>query len=74
MVLGLGLGVVRTLFSNDDVRIGFTPADLVTNAIIAAGWDTANKPATEDRKIEIYTVSNIRNPILWGISFLICCC
>ncbi|CAH2056218.1 unnamed protein product, partial [Iphiclides podalirius] len=66
MILGLGMGVIKTLFANKKVRICFTPADLVTNAIIAAGWETGNKPTTEEKKIEIYTVSNMRKPVTWG--------
>ncbi|KAI5638123.1 male sterility protein domain-containing protein [Phthorimaea operculella] len=64
VIIGVGLGVIHAMLADRDVKIDVIPADLVNNAVIAAGWATANSTAKEPK---IYTACcGKRNPTTWG--------
>ncbi|XP_026754093.3 fatty acyl-CoA reductase wat-like [Galleria mellonella] len=67
ILLGLGLGIIHVVLADRDIKIDLIPVDMVTNSIIAAGWKTSTRWLSGCKDTKIYTVSNSRNPCLWGI-------
>lgn len=41
VVAGAGVGIIRILHINDEMKANIVPADLVVNSIIAVAWFTA---------------------------------
>ncbi|XP_060808821.1 fatty acyl-CoA reductase wat [Amyelois transitella] len=67
IILGLGLGVIHTLISDPDIKIDIIPVDIVNNAVIVAGWETARRWGVGEADTRIYTVgSSYRNSITWS--------
>ncbi|CAH2056547.1 unnamed protein product, partial [Iphiclides podalirius] len=65
MMIGIGLGLMHTMLMDKDKLSDLVPADMVTNAIIAAAWEIARaRPTTEPK---IFTLSNTRNAVYWLI-------
>ncbi|XP_072948454.1 fatty acyl-CoA reductase wat-like [Epargyreus clarus] len=71
IILGVMLGVIHVLLSDMNNRMDFVPVDIVTNALLAAGWDTARTHGQSDRRTQIYTVTNTRNPLLFRFLYRI---
>ncbi|XP_059061566.1 fatty acyl-CoA reductase wat-like [Achroia grisella] len=67
ILLGLGLGIIHVVLADPDIKIDLIPVDMVTNTIIVTGWQTSDKWSLGGKDTMIYTVSNSRNPCLWGI-------
>ncbi|XP_017889314.1 fatty acyl-CoA reductase wat-like [Ceratina calcarata] len=78
VVIGSGVGLLRTLHCYPDNISEIVPADYVIANIIAAAWDTAKRKASltpaefsnlkDEEKIPIYNyVSSCQNPIHWGL-------
>ncbi|XP_053621923.1 fatty acyl-CoA reductase wat-like [Plodia interpunctella] len=66
IIMGLGLGVIHTLISDPDIKIDIIPVDIVNNAVIVAGWETARRREQGETDTKIYTVgSSNRNHITW---------
>lgn len=38
-----GMGIMRVMFSDPDVKLDTVPADYVVNALICSAWDVACK-------------------------------
>ncbi|CAK1593024.1 unnamed protein product [Parnassius mnemosyne] len=66
LIIGVGLGILHVFFADVNVKVNIVPADIVTNAVVTAGWESARRHAAGDTETRIYTVSNIRNPVKWG--------
>lgn len=82
-IFGGMIGVLHTLYCNENYICDIIPADYVVNNIIAAAWDVAqkrsipqsinlsdskNKYLPVDEEIPIYNaVSSVQNPVTWGI-------
>ncbi|XP_050358322.1 fatty acyl-CoA reductase wat-like [Nymphalis io] len=62
IILGLGLGVIRTLLA-DNIKIDFVPVDIVTNTMITAALETHDRYIAGNQQPIIYTVSGKRNPL-----------
>ncbi|XP_046975955.1 fatty acyl-CoA reductase wat-like [Vanessa cardui] len=65
IILGLSLGVMRTVIADNDIKIDFVPVDIVSNAIITSAAETHARHNRGEREPIIYTVSGIRNPMYW---------
>ncbi|XP_047542497.1 fatty acyl-CoA reductase wat-like [Vanessa atalanta] len=65
MILGLSLGVMRTIIADNNIKIDFVPVDIVSNVIITAAAETQDRHIRGERETIIYTVSGIRNPMTW---------
>ncbi|XP_068622035.1 fatty acyl-CoA reductase wat-like isoform X2 [Battus philenor] len=61
LLLGSGLGLVKVLCANRKNKVNIVPGDLVTNAIIAAGWETGSQRETKPLKPEVYTLISQTN-------------
>ncbi|CAH2988368.1 unnamed protein product [Chilo suppressalis] len=68
IVIGIGTGVLRTMYMDLDTVADMVPVDLVVNAILASAWHTAkNYKENQTSDIPIYNfVSGAQNPIRWG--------
>lgn len=55
LLVGSGLGIVRTMHSNPDNRCDFTPVDVCAKAMIIAAWKRAHE--SED-KIPVYNCAS----------------
>ncbi|CAG4949408.1 unnamed protein product [Parnassius apollo] len=66
LLIAAGLGLLHVFYADVNVKVNIVPADMVTNAVVAAGWQSARRHAAGDKETRIYTVSNIRNPVKWG--------
>ncbi|CAH0560104.1 unnamed protein product [Brassicogethes aeneus] len=50
--LAISLGFIRTLHVNNyDVKLDMVPADFVANSILAAAWNTAIQPKSDDATV-----------------------
>ncbi|KAM3955063.1 fatty acyl-CoA reductase wat-like [Aphomia sociella] len=67
VLLGIGLGIIHVVLADSNIKVDLIPVDMVTNSIIATSWETSRKWMLGDRETKIYTVSNSRNPCLWGL-------
>lgn len=43
VVLGAGMGILRTMHCNPDMMADIVPADMVINVMIASAWDVATR-------------------------------
>jgi fatty acyl-CoA reductase len=43
VVVGAGLGLLRTMHCNPDLTADIVPADMVINLMIATAWDVATR-------------------------------
>lgn len=68
LVIGIGTGVLRTMYMDLDKVADMVPVDLTVNAILASAWHTAkNFKENQTSHIPIYNyVSGAQNPIKWG--------
>ncbi|CAG9794383.1 unnamed protein product [Diatraea saccharalis] len=68
LVVGIGTGVLRTMYMDLDIVADMVPVDLVVNSILASAWYTAkNYKVNQTSDIPIYNfVSGAQNPIKWG--------
>ncbi|KOX72974.1 hypothetical protein WN51_01342 [Melipona quadrifasciata] len=77
IVLGSGIGLLRTLCCTKENVAEIIPADYVVSNIVSSAWDVANRKVaikpdqvfnlTNEDKIPIYnSVSSCQNPITWG--------
>ncbi|XP_026754349.2 fatty acyl-CoA reductase wat-like [Galleria mellonella] len=66
IIIGPGLGVIHAAIIDKDVKMNMMPVDMVNNSIIVAGWETSRRWVVGDRDIQIYNISNSRNPIVSG--------
>ncbi|XP_049883785.1 fatty acyl-CoA reductase wat-like [Pectinophora gossypiella] len=68
IVIGIGTGVLRTMYMNLDKVADMVPVDMCVNAILASAWHTAkNFKENQTSHIPIYNyVSGAQNPIKWG--------
>ncbi|XP_011882612.1 PREDICTED: putative fatty acyl-CoA reductase CG5065 [Vollenhovia emeryi] len=78
VVIGSGIGLLRTMHCDPDVVAEIVPADYVISHIVVASWDTAKRKNTllsienanldvpETERVPIYNyVSMCQNPITW---------
>ncbi|CAG9131832.1 unnamed protein product [Plutella xylostella] len=65
IILGSGIGLVRTLWVDPNVMLDLVPVDYVNNLTIAASWDTVQRSESGDTDLKFYTVSCIRNRFTW---------
>ncbi|XP_060808981.1 fatty acyl-CoA reductase wat-like [Amyelois transitella] len=68
IVIGIGTGVLRTMYMDLNKVADMVPVDLTVNAILASAWYTAkNFKENQTSDIPIYNfVSGAQNPINWG--------
>ncbi|KAI5640449.1 male sterility protein domain-containing protein [Phthorimaea operculella] len=68
IIIGIGTGVLRTMYMDLDKVADMVPVDLCVNAILASAWHTAkNYKENQTSDIPIYNfVSGAQNPIKWG--------
>ncbi|KAJ8706265.1 hypothetical protein PYW08_010891 [Mythimna loreyi] len=68
LVVGIGTGVLRTMYMDQDKVADMVPVDLCVNAILASAWFTANNyKENQTSDIPIYNfVSGAQNPVTWG--------
>ncbi|CAH2056210.1 unnamed protein product, partial [Iphiclides podalirius] len=68
LVIGIGTGVIRTMYMEVDKVADMVPVDLAVNAILASTWHTAKHfKENQTSDIPIYNyVSGAQNPITWG--------
>ncbi|CAG4986109.1 unnamed protein product [Colias eurytheme] len=68
LVVGIGIGVLRTMYMDLDKVADMVPVDLCVNAIIASTYHTAkNFRENQTSNIPIYNfVSGSQNPTTWG--------
>ncbi|KAJ0176919.1 hypothetical protein K1T71_006928 [Dendrolimus kikuchii] len=64
VILGIGLGAIHVLLTKDIV-LSTAPVDMVTNATIAVGWDTATRWNAGDRTPKIFTISSYKMGVTW---------
>ncbi|XP_072948668.1 fatty acyl-CoA reductase wat-like [Epargyreus clarus] len=70
LILGGILGMMHVMLLDGNRRIDFIPVDIVTNALVAAGWETARTRRQSGRQTKIYNVTSNRNHISLGHQFL----
>ncbi|XP_022824039.1 fatty acyl-CoA reductase wat-like [Spodoptera litura] len=68
LVVGIGTGVLRTMYMDQEKVADMVPVDLCVNAILASAWYTAkNYKENQTSHIPIYNyVSGAQNPLTWG--------
>uniref|UniRef100_A0A2H1WQP9 Fatty acyl-CoA reductase n=1 Tax=Spodoptera frugiperda TaxID=7108 RepID=A0A2H1WQP9_SPOFR len=68
LVIGIGTGVLRTMYMDQEKVADMVPVDLCVNAILASAWYTArNYKENQTSHIPIYNfVSGAQNPLTWG--------
>ncbi|XP_022125582.2 fatty acyl-CoA reductase wat isoform X1 [Pieris rapae] len=68
LVVGIGTGVLRTMYMDEDKVADMVPVDLTVNAIIATTYHTANNfKENQTSDIPIYNfVSGAQAPVTWG--------
>nr|AID66650.1 fatty acyl reductase [Agrotis segetum] len=68
LVVGIGTGVLRTMYMDQQKVADMVPVDLCVNAILTSAWYTAkNYKENQTSDIPIYNfVSGAQNPITWG--------
>ncbi|CAH1642311.1 unnamed protein product [Spodoptera littoralis] len=68
LVVGIGTGVLRTMYMDQEKVADMVPVDLCVNAILASAWHTAkNYKENQTSHIPIYNyVSGAQNPLTWG--------
>nr|QLI61993.1 fatty acyl-CoA reductase 3 [Streltzoviella insularis] len=68
LMIGIGTGVLRTMYMNVNKVADMVPVDLVVNAILASAWYTAKHfKENQTSNIPIYNfVSGARNPVTWS--------
>ncbi|KAJ2943391.1 hypothetical protein O0L34_g12201 [Tuta absoluta] len=68
IIIGIGTGVLRTMYMDLNKVADMVPVDLCVNAILASAWHTAkNYKENQTSDIPIYNfVSGAQNPIKWG--------
>ncbi|CAG4949291.1 unnamed protein product [Parnassius apollo] len=68
LIIGIGTGVIRTMYMELDKVADMVPVDLTVNAILASAWYTAKHfKENQTSNIPIYNyVSGPQNPITWG--------
>nr|XP_049707262.1 fatty acyl-CoA reductase wat isoform X1 [Helicoverpa armigera]XP_049707263.1 fatty acyl-CoA reductase wat isoform X2 [Helicoverpa armigera]XP_049707264.1 fatty acyl-CoA reductase wat isoform X3 [Helicoverpa armigera]XP_049707265.1 fatty acyl-CoA reductase wat isoform X4 [Helicoverpa armigera] len=68
LVVGIGTGVLRTMYMDQSKVADMVPVDLCVNAILASAWFTAkNFKENQTSHIPIYNfVSGAQKPITWG--------
>ncbi|CAF4887796.1 unnamed protein product [Pieris macdunnoughi] len=68
LVVGIGTGVLRTMYMDLDKLADMVPVDLTVNAIIASTYHTANNfKENQTSDIPIYNfVSGAQAPVTWG--------
>ncbi|CAB3257461.1 unnamed protein product [Arctia plantaginis] len=68
LVVGIGTGVLRTMYMDEEKVADLIPVDLCVNAILASAWFTAkNYKENQTSHIPIYNfVSGAQNPLTWG--------
>jgi len=52
VVLGAGMGILRTMHCNPDMMADIVPADMVINAMIASAWDVATRHRLNLEKLQ----------------------
>lgn len=72
VLVGAALGVMRTIYGDENKTADVVPADYVINCIVAAAWHvgttrTQNEEAPSQEDIPIFNyVSCVQNPITWS--------
>ncbi|XP_028039281.1 fatty acyl-CoA reductase wat-like [Bombyx mandarina] len=68
LVVGIGTGVLRTMYMDLEKVADMVPVDYTVNAILVSAWHTAkNFKENQTSHIPIYNyVSGAQNPIKWG--------
>lgn len=77
VVMGSGLGLLRTLYCIPENVADIIPADFVVSTIISAAWDVADRKRqlkavqdpniTNEEKVPVYnSVSSCDNPLSWA--------
>ncbi|XP_073965347.1 fatty acyl-CoA reductase wat-like isoform X2 [Choristoneura fumiferana] len=68
LMIGIGTGVLRTMYIDLEKQADMVPVDLVVNAVLAATWHTAKRfRENQTSDIPIYNfVSGAQNPQTWG--------
>ncbi|KAJ9586756.1 hypothetical protein L9F63_019655, partial [Diploptera punctata] len=67
VVVGAGIGLLRTMHCDRRVLAEVVPADMVTNMMLVTAWDLANQHKVDKtEEIPIYNyISSTQNPITW---------
>ncbi|XP_063632599.1 fatty acyl-CoA reductase wat-like isoform X1 [Cydia splendana] len=68
LMVGIGCGVLRTMYMDTDKQVDLVPVDYVVNSLLAATWHTAkNFRENQTSDIPIYNfVSGAQNPLKWS--------
>ncbi|XP_068621764.1 fatty acyl-CoA reductase wat-like isoform X2 [Battus philenor] len=68
LIIGMGTGVIRTMYMDLNKVADMVPVDLTVNAILASAWYTAKHfKENQTSNIPIYNyVSGAQNPVTWG--------
>ncbi|CAB3363817.1 Hypothetical predicted protein [Cloeon dipterum] len=67
VVVGAGLGILRTLQADKEMVADLVPVDMAVSALIATAYDTAVSARKAGDEIPIYNyVSSPEKPITWG--------
>ncbi|XP_048487844.1 fatty acyl-CoA reductase wat isoform X1 [Plutella xylostella] len=68
LMIGIGTGVLRTMYMDTSKVADLVPVDLTVNAILASAWHTAKHfKENQTSHIPIYNfVSGAQNPVTWG--------
>lgn len=66
-VVGVGLGMIRTMHINGKFVGDMIPCDMAVSALVASAWDVQQRRRSDNEVIPIYNyVSSCENPISWG--------
>lgn len=73
VVAGIGVGVIHTIHTDNDMNTNMVPADLCINGIIAAAWDISKrfeayvvKPRNILSNLQVFVLFCIANR-LWNL-------
>jgi len=66
IVVGVGLGIIRTLHINEKTLGDMVPCDMAVSALVAAAWHIQERRRSGIEGIPVYNyVSSCENPITW---------
>ncbi|XP_069691444.1 fatty acyl-CoA reductase wat-like [Periplaneta americana] len=66
-VVGVGVGMIRTMHINGKYMADIVPCDMAINGLISSAWDTYERRRCGEEDIPVYNfVSSCENPISWG--------
>lgn len=69
VVAGVGVGLIRVMCADENIKADIVPVDLVVNSMLATAWDVTNERKINEQPPVTNYVSSKRNPITWGQFF-----